>query len=538
MMQPVSRMLIVVLTCAYCLYVLTFTCLCSLQYRALFSWENGDDAVYNQCAYNTSKGRFFFSTVKGDRLLFDHVHPIMALYGLAYLAYPNVHTWFFLTSLLLGLGVIPLFWLARRLFRNQRVALIASLCYLLYSPLHAMNLGALEPEKLAIPFWLFAFEAFYTRALTRFWIFGILAVSCKENMALILCLFGLYATIIRRPLREKVLPVVIGCVWFIAAMTLIMPHLLTTTTYQEEYLKQVEGGTEGFGGIALRLLTHPDEIVLLVLRRDHLRLLYQLLKPTAFLALLAPEVLLIAAPSFGQFLLTGPRLTTPQDHWLSGAIPFVVIASLFGLRRVMRGVERLPQKYTVKTKVLLHLALPAATIAALFGDTRIGELHDDYIDDQRFIAASSIYDPVYFTREESDYRAWTFLELIPPQASVATNYNLLLPLSHRLRLYDYGNPHVKGSDLTADFILLRLEETYYGGGHDTFLTGENLNQLKPLIEAGIYRIVKFEKPFLLLTRKSVAPVKEDLPARVIQAIDEFVIEAERLLPLRGSKNTF
>ncbi|MBN2053753.1 DUF2079 domain-containing protein [bacterium] len=510
-----------------------FTALKILQYRALFSWENGDDAVYNQCAYSTARGGLFQSTVKGDRIMFDHLHPIIAVYGGAYLAHPHIYTWFLLNSFLLSAGAVPIFRLARGWLGSSGMALAAAGFYLFYSPLHAMQLGVLEPEKLAIPFWLFAAQAYYRKRPAAFAAWSAAALCCKENMGLILCMFGVYALLQGRRAGWILIPFAAGLVWLAVALGWVVPKLMPEVTYQYEYLRQIQGGGGGFSGIFDMVLLHPWEALRLAVRTDHLLLLWRLARPTALLCLLAPEVLLLSAPTLAQILLTQPRLTTPQDHWLSGAVPFFILATVIGWSRLGRvaAVGRRRARWAAPIMLL------ACAIWSAAGDNLIGELHDDHIDDTRFIGVTNIFDPAFLRWDNTDRAAWEIMAFIPDSASVAANGPLLVPLSNRLLLYEFGHPRHEGRELTADYIMLQVSPAYFGGGHDVFLDTANLLPLKTRLEAGMYDVKAFRDGFLLL-RSRPAPASDGPPAALLRTLDRVMAQSALLAPLRGSRETF
>jgi hypothetical protein len=96
------------------LYIVTFTWLAILRH-ASFNSSGFDLGIYDQVVWNTLHGRPFFYTTTGQPLLHlsNHASPILLLVAPFYLLYSGPEMLLFLQTAAIGLGALPLFWLAR-----------------------------------------------------------------------------------------------------------------------------------------------------------------------------------------------------------------------------------------------------------------------------------------------------------------------------------------------------------------------------------------------------------------------------------------
>jgi len=233
-------------------YTAVFAALWIRRHEVLFSYEWEDDAARNQMIYNTLRGRPFWSSIKGVYLA-GHASLVWAALAVPSLIYPGIETACIVLTLALGLTAVPVYLVARDVLGSRGEAFVLGAACLLYSPLHAVNLHTLNAVTPAVPLLAWAFLAFHRKRYWTFLAFTVGAMLCKEDIAMAVIMFGLYALLRRRRWRWSVVPIAAGAVWLVVAFKVILP-----ATYPKEHTSatwligavqsKAEGGPGGVVG--------------------------------------------------------------------------------------------------------------------------------------------------------------------------------------------------------------------------------------------------------------------------------------------------
>ncbi len=153
----------------------------------------------DQAMWNTLHGRLLQQTVGAVQVprLAQHFEPVLVPLSLVYLAWNDVRAVLILQALVLALGALPVFWIARRTFagegrRTEWIALAFSLAYLLYPALQAANAAGFHAETLAVTPLLFAFWYGTERRWRAMWAWAIAAILMSETVPALTAMLGLY----------------------------------------------------------------------------------------------------------------------------------------------------------------------------------------------------------------------------------------------------------------------------------------------------------------------------------------------------------
>lgn len=107
-----------------------------------------DLEVFDQALWNTAHGRLYRSSLVGDvNLLSEHFDPLNLLLAGFYLVYPSPLILLATQAIMLGLGAIPLYWLARDRFPGSVLAPLFPILYLLYLPIREATASATIRER-------------------------------------------------------------------------------------------------------------------------------------------------------------------------------------------------------------------------------------------------------------------------------------------------------------------------------------------------------------------------------------------------------
>jgi len=317
----------------------------------------------DQAIWNTLHGLPYHQTSQPgiNNRLSLHVEPILVPISLLYLIYSGPETLFVLQTIVVALGAIPVFALACLKLKNEGLALIFAVAYLMYPALQAANILDFHAVTMAPTFLLAAFYYLETDRSRWFAFFAILAVACKEEIALIVMMMGLYALIFQQKRQLGLITMGLSLGWAFLAVFIIPPMFVKTENVHWGRYNHL--GNSPFD-IILNFFVQPQ------LALNHLREInvldyfHLLLAPTAYTALFSPHLLLLALPSLGINLLSNfpPMHQVNTLIYAAPIIAAVFISSIFGAAIIIRLLNhklRIPNSLTY---LLLGVFVFSATL--------------------------------------------------------------------------------------------------------------------------------------------------------------------------------
>ncbi len=209
------------------------------------------------------------------------------------------------------------------------------LAYLLCPSLLGLNVFDFHPVSLATPFLLYAMLALNYKRYGWFLLACVLAASCKEDIPLAIAMFGILVIWKYKLPRLGTLLIVGGTLWSLLAFMVIIPHFYPGIQHNNYWYRYEDLGSSP-GAAVVNLLLHPWLLVTNFITLDRFYYLVGLVRSFGFLSLLAPEWLLPALPSLAVNLLSDdPLLYSGVYHYNAAIIPFVILAAIYGTRRVL-----------------------------------------------------------------------------------------------------------------------------------------------------------------------------------------------------------
>lgn len=257
-------------------------------------------------------------------------------------------------SLALALGVLPIWWLCRKVCSLRAGAAGAAVvAYGLYPPLHELNLADFHPETIAVPFLL---AGAYASLRRQWWwavVLCLVAVSMRSDLGLSVAAIGVVAAIDTRS-RHAFRLVAFGAGWFLLA-TLVAQPMFGDGSFVHAGAFTDYGST--LHGVVWGMVTDPVSVFSDLLARANFTTLVALAAPVAFLPMLAPRYLLPIAPVLAiTFVADVPLRGVDGIANLVPAIVFVFVALPFALAKIgRRNIERI----TVDRRMLGALTLAA-----------------------------------------------------------------------------------------------------------------------------------------------------------------------------------
>jgi uncharacterized membrane protein len=387
-----------------------------------FQTSAGDLGFYEQSFWSTLHGKFFYTTVWediGNTPFAHHFQPMLFLLLPIYAIYPSPETLLVLQSFFLALAALPLYWIAKKKLGETWGVVFAGL-YLMYPALHGINQFDFHVEAFAIPFLLFSFHYAEEKQYPKFFLFALLTLTCKEDVALTLVFFSFYLLWLNKKAlmdkriksQEVIFPlalILISLAWFFISIRVIVPHFNKKTEYifLERFYPSF---VQTYNPIPDLLYEWNKKILFVTL----------LLAPLAFLPLLSPYTFFITLPAFATILLGRyPHAYVIGYQYSYAIIPFLFVSAVYGIKRLKKNEKTL--------KKLLGLMICLGIIFMLFFSlTPLGILRGNipYGEYKGF--------PQITFHEKALYK---MLELIPENESVSTQNNIFPHLSHRFNVY-------------------------------------------------------------------------------------------------------
>lgn len=333
------------------LYIVVISLLHAL--RLAHFMDGFDLAFYQQAIWNTSQGRFLqvSATDFSNSLLGTDVILIYALMAPFYLVVPSPMTLLVVETVVVGLGAIPVYLLARERIGNAWAGLSLGLVYLLLPVVENGNLYELRERPMAGSFLLWAFWFWYRRKLGWFILFAALALCCRPENGFVLVMLGVYGWLSDRLARrsgkpqDRVMeqrfiwtPIILGIAWFGAALLVIR----AATTGGSFALGSTFAGGSPVSALFTPFVDPVKGFQQLFPTGDILlgKLLYipLLLLPLAFLPLWRPLPLLMALPPVGLNLLAAQNRSIQWDafdyHYQASIVPWLLVAAIFALAAI------------------------------------------------------------------------------------------------------------------------------------------------------------------------------------------------------------
>jgi uncharacterized membrane protein len=373
-----------------------------------------DVGIYDQGTWLLSRLRDPFVTVRGLNLFGEHASYILALVAPLYRLWSDPRLLLLLQVIALAVPAVVIYRLGARHLGNPAAGLAVAVAYLAYPGMQWALTWQFHPETLAAAFLALAALDADGGRFRRMAVWLGLALLCKEDVGLVVAGFGgLLILTGQRDVGRRVL--IAGLAWWVLATFLFIPW----ANGRQTNLFELNYGISGVGPIALlrALPSMVGRALATALSNQGISYLLLVLVPLLGLPLLAPRALLPVAPTLFLNLAAVP----PEQHqiryqYLATAAPLLALATVAGLKVV-----------AARRRALLAPVLIALVLVALGADQRYGP-------------APWSKDPVVGASSAADAPRRQALALIPPDAAVSAQFNLVPQLTRRTRIYEFPNP--------------------------------------------------------------------------------------------------
>ncbi len=347
------------------IYVVCFT---AMNWGLWFNLRlpHGDSAMYEEHLWNVLHGKGFRSYLDQGLFWGEHIQFVHLFLLPIYWFWPSHLLLEFCESFALGIGAIPVYWMAYRSSRSQRTAVLLSIAYLLYFPLQfldiSIDLKTFRPISFGVPIVLFALDQLERKRFGSAAGLLLLSLSCKEDYAIVVFSIGLAvlaesawrilqkrrksshseveksrsSTVERKELISGALFFVAGPAYLLFAMNLIRSFRSGVEVHYAGYFSKFGKST---GEIIWNMLTDPGLLLGELFTINTLVYLLALLVPLGFLPLLSGWRCLSCLPMF-VLLCLNELSQSPMHHFHGPLLPLIFWALATGISRKNRLRER------------------------------------------------------------------------------------------------------------------------------------------------------------------------------------------------------
>jgi uncharacterized membrane protein len=377
-------------------------------------------AAYDQALWNglhwfgtgQPMTHFMSSSLCCDSILSDHAYLIMPLLIPFYaVGLGGPMFLMIIQAMSTALAALAVYKLA-----NERLgpvpAVLLGLAYLFYFVNQRTAAGDFRTDALVAPLLLWAIYACSRRQMVVYYVLVLLALACKEEVALVVFAMGLYLLFFENQSQTGAITVVLATAWYAAVSLVVIPYFGSTTGRFYPYFRQ-------FGSTPLEALStifhHPGQLINQLLEPERVKYLLFLFVPLGILPLLGAPGILIALPRLALNMLSGSPTHYSLDFWYEfNIVPFLFLAVVLGIERLgNRGAARRPSLMGAGAAFVL---VGCAISARFWGPNPLAEILQAKI-------------------TTHDHLAQVVLDRIPPEASVAAQSNLVTRLAHRQELW-------------------------------------------------------------------------------------------------------
>ncbi len=393
------------------IYTAFFNYICFKKYFA-FSYFDWDLAIYNNFFYNGLRGSFY-STLLGTNFFGNHLNLFIFFLFPIYYFFQNPCTLLFLQTFFLAIAVYPLYMIVTKESNSdKRLGLLFVVLYLLHPGIQYTNLNEFHLEVF-FPFLFFL--TFYFLKCNRnrpAAIFAILCLMLKENFSLVIMMLGLYC-IFDNKRRVGVFLLLISLIWFYFAFFVIIPPLNKGVVGLSSIYPKFGNNP---AQILKNIILHPALVIETIFIPKKINYVLTLLFPLGLMSIFDLKTLLIASPLFLQHLLSSRTMEYNLNFYYSvEMLPVVFISAFYGCKWV------LTHQHILRRKNLIFLILVMSITS--------------------FVAIGPISGVIRSRNEleiiKLDLKKYSFLKLIPDDASVVATFMYLPQLSNRKELYSF-----------------------------------------------------------------------------------------------------
>jgi len=446
-----------------------------------------DLGIFTQAMYKFSHLDFSENTVRAiENLWGDHFHPILVPFSFPLWLYPKAETIVVIQALMVCLGGIPLYLIARDILKNKIAAVLVVGAYLFFVGIQKAIDFDFHEISLMPAFFFTTFYLMLRKNWKWYFISLIPLLAVKEDVSILVVFLGLYLIIFKRKWLVGLATLLIGGAWFYIATAVIIPKLAAAGFIYFEY--SVLGATPK--AALMSLITNPLHALYAMYNHPFkANTVWAFLSSFGFLPLLSPAALFMAIPTMGEVMWNDSIYRWQGFHYGASTAPILAIATIYGIY----NINFVFGKYFKKDSTVIFLAL-FALICSFVVSQNDRTVFERLMEPGFYKVPSALGDIKELGKE------------IPRDAHLSTQTNIVPQFAARDFIYGYpGNRYEQGRQM--DYYILSIDaEDNLQNKLVWIWEVENFILNRP--EHGIYK----QKNGTFLLKKGYIPTKAEADA--------------------------
>lgn len=444
----------------YFIYILTF------QLLKLYTFKYyADFSVWLELFSNIKDGRGIISTLEQTSHSFEsarnylavHFVPLIYLLVLPLYIFKNYPVYLIvLQTLILTSSIVPLYLFSRDIFKDKSAGHLFAASFLFFPTLQYINLYDFEFLRISIPLLLFCFYFLHAKKYFFYYVFLILSILVREEVALTTFLLGLYVILVMKEKKHGITTSVISILYFLAMVKIVMPYFAGDTSgfhYHKAFDSFSYLGDSSVQ-ILIYIISHPLAIISNLLDKVKIANFLMYIIPLLFTPIFSPSILLISA---GNLLLNFLSLSISHYsyilYYLSPSIPFLFLSAIKGVKNISdKGFPYLKRKTILlsrfDSKEFTYILVSCIFVACVSSSIFFGPspLSIQFWNKNYKLAPYKTHNFHYshYTFTEHHKKAFEFFPLIPNDASVSAEHFFLPYLYMKKTLMQF--PIFDGAD--------------------------------------------------------------------------------------------
>lgn len=415
-------------------YIIIFSYLGILRYES-YNASAYDLGIMIQVIWNTAHGFLLQDSINMGypmtRFWMAHWEFIFILIAFIYRLISHPYTIIILQTLVVGLGAVPLYWLAKEQIHDKSTAVTFSFAYLMYPAIQNANLADVHGIVFAASLLIYAFYFMTKKKFKLFYLFGFLALICREDVALILVMMGIYLFLVQKEKKHGVTTALISGLYFLIwFQRMKIRSILGLPEFE------IMPGAETHWSHWRNLSENPAYLIEFFARKYNIWYFVFLFAPVVFISFIEWKILLIAAPILAINLLSNYYYTHDVEHYYSAIIaPFVFISAIYATAKIHEFFRakfkgRFKER-SVRENVLSTISSLVFVLAIVF-----------------FFVKSNALDVRKWSITDHHRAIDAVIKKIPKAASLTAEHRLALHAAERREIYVF-NDNIG----TVDYIL-------------------------------------------------------------------------------------
>lgn len=401
----------------------------------------------NQTVWNVSRGNGFTltdpqGTAQQSRLAI-HADFLLILLAPLYVLWSDPRLLILVQVVIVGLGALPVYWIAKDILRSETMGMFFAAAYLLYPSVERITVHDFHAVALSMSFLLFAYWFMYKKKWVLFVVFAALAAFGKEHIWITTGLMGIYIAL--REKKFRWVGIVTAGMSFFIFYYLIWKAIPSVAPEGQHFaLSYLSDFGDTQNSIVRNLLLHPFQVLRTLMLSDRLQYYIRLLFPVAMLPIFSPFALLFGAPSLLINALSNNALMRIIDYqYTSDITPFLFVSAIKGYAVIASAIQsRFRGVYRRRGNAILLIAFIACVAWA---SVSWGEL--PYGRQSRFY---------YFMTPLPEKAVMQQVEAaVKPMYTVSATNNIGAHFSGREFLYAFPV-----NALSSDFVIAKLGDQY------------------------------------------------------------------------------